>query len=192
MTEDKQNRPLRPLVCTVEGCAKSIRRRGKVCTMHYTRMRRHGSYDTPLTPREKTLLNGEIRCAKCETLKSKNEFYEDGRTYSGYSPYCKSCNNIDCKKRRSEKTKETHRGIHLKASYGLSIQDYQTMLKDQNNACALCGRSEEYKALSVDHDHKTGKVRGLLCNKCNTALGFFQDNIETVSKALDYLKRFIE
>lgn len=157
--------------------------------MHYTRMLRHGSYDTPLTPREKTLLNGEIRCAKCETLKSKDDFYEDGRTYSGYSPYCKSCNSLSCKQYRSKTTRKEMRNRQLQADYGLTLEQYHMILTLQNNACAICGKTDEYRALCVDHDHKTGKVRGILCSSCNRALGYFHDRVDVLKKAMAYIEK---
>ena len=63
------------------------------------------------------------------------------------------------------------------------------MLEHQNECCLICNKNDE-KALCVDHCHKTGKVRGLLCNKCNKALGLFNDNIELIKVAASYLERF--
>ena len=63
------------------------------------------------------------------------------------------------------------------------------MLIDQNNSCAICNRHVNVlpKNLDVDHDHITGKVRGLLCGKCNMGLGYFQDNINIMDKAIQYI-----
>ncbi len=57
--------------------------------------------------------------------------------------------------------------------YGLSEADYQNMVDSQENLCAICGRTEDNKALAVDHDHDTGEIRGLLCGYCNVRLGWF-------------------
>ena len=82
----------------------------------------------------------------------------------------------------------------LKNTYKISIEEYEQKLKEQNYSCAICNRHrDEFKRnLSVDHDHKTGKVRGLLCVKCNTALGMLNDNVEYFTAAIMYLKSFEE
>lgn len=83
------------------------------------------------------------------------------------------------------------------ADYGISPKEYNSMASKQKNLCALCGCKERrryYKTnkpftLSVDHDHKTGKIRALLCGDCNRALGLFQENIELLLKAARYLRK---
>ncbi len=77
----------------------------------------------------------------------------------------------------------------LKCRYGITIQDYDTMLENQGGKCAICRRERLGKRkLCVDHDHATGKVRGLLCTVCNSALGFIES--PRYERALEYLKRF--
>lgn len=84
------------------------------------------------------------------------------------------------------------RAQDLKEKYGISLQEYDEILKKQNDRCAICGKKSNengrYKVLYVDHDHKTGKVRGLLCESCNFALGLFRDKIDIVENAVKYLK----
>jgi len=79
----------------------------------------------------------------------------------------------------------------IKTRYDMSVEDYETLLNKQNGVCAICGsESSGHKSknrLSVDHCHSTGKVRGLLCSHCNSALGHFKDSPILISKALDYL-----
>jgi hypothetical protein len=74
--------------------------------------------------------------------------------------------------------------------FGITVSDYEAMLRDQNYRCILCG-SEEWECrddvLAIDHDHKTGKVRGLLCNSCNLGLGHFRDNPDLLERAQNYL-----
>ncbi len=71
--------------------------------------------------------------------------------------------------------------------YDLSLEEFNQLLEKQNNSCGICGKSfEEYRNY-IDHDHVTGKVRGLLCSGCNTGLGKFGDNIEGLMKAIYYL-----
>ena len=94
-------------------------------------------------------------------------------------------------RRNYKKTRELklvkHRHHVLKSRYGMTIEDYYKLLEKQNNKCSIC-KLEAIKTLDVDHDHKTGVVRGLLCEGCNTGLGKFQDNPDLLGKALLYLK----
>lgn len=78
----------------------------------------------------------------------------------------------------------------LKHRFNITIEDFNLMLEKQNNCCMICGINQDslQRFLSVDHDHKTGKVRDLLCNNCNAGLGLFNDSIEILKNALIYLK----
>jgi hypothetical protein len=71
--------------------------------------------------------------------------------------------------------------------YGISVDDYETILLKQKNGCAICGQIPTNKKLTVDHDHKTGQVRGLLCSLCNMGLGLFKDNVSRLATAIQYL-----
>lgn len=83
---------------------------------------------------------------------------------------------------------------HYKKSYGLTYEEVKQLREQQNNLCAICGEigfmmNDRVKStLNVDHDHKTGKIRGLLCHNCNRALGLLQDNVERLRKAITYLE----
>lgn len=77
---------------------------------------------------------------------------------------------------------------HRERKYGITKRRYENMLYLQGGKCRICGNLERDRRLSVDHCHNTGKVRGLLCRRCNLALGFFDDDIDRVKKALTYLK----
>lgn len=74
--------------------------------------------------------------------------------------------------------------------YGLTEEQHQKMFDNQNYRCATCGRhqNELPKKLSIDHCHNSGKVRGLLCNNCNVALGFVRDSVATLENMIKYLK----
>lgn len=84
--------------------------------------------------------------------------------------------------------------------YGITFKQYNEMLIKQNNICAICNKPEtafikktnKIKALSVDHCHTTGKIRGLLCHKCNYGIGMFKENIKSLSNAIKYLKLHLE
>ena len=75
----------------------------------------------------------------------------------------------------------------IKAKYGMSKEDYNTLLASQDGVCAICGNTNGSKRLSVDHDHTTGAIRGLLCTPCNALLGMAKDNIDTLASAIDYI-----
>ena len=77
---------------------------------------------------------------------------------------------------------------YLKRDYGLTKESYLEMLKSQNGVCAICCNPEKKRRLAVDHCHNTGKIRGLLCTRCNTSIGRFNDDVELLQKAIDYLK----
>lgn len=81
----------------------------------------------------------------------------------------------------------------LKNNYNLSKEEYFKILEEQNGKCAICSSddpgSSTYSKLCVDHCHKTNKIRGLLCFKCNTSLGKFGDNVEFLKKAIKYLEK---
>ena len=84
------------------------------------------------------------------------------------------------------------RHYKLQYMYGITETDYQKMLEEQNGVCAICGinatiRKGAHIRLSVDHCHDTGKVRGLLCNRCNHAIGVFKDDPTLLKKAMEYL-----
>jgi hypothetical protein len=90
-----------------------------------------------------------------------------------------------------EKVKEVIERSRLKRQYGITVDDYNEMVINQNNVCAICGKEETEKnnKLSIDHDHETGMVRNLLCHKCNRGLGSFNDDIEILKNAVAYLSK---
>ena len=93
------------------------------------------------------------------------------------------------------KTSDYQKNDQLNRRYGISLHEYKEILKSQKGVCAICGKNDgrmknsTVYPLSVDHDHKTGKVRGLLCNSCNSGLGYFQDSLNFLNKAIIYLEK---
>ena len=77
----------------------------------------------------------------------------------------------------------------LKTTFGITLEGYNKLFELQSGCCAICGihQSELNTNLAVDHDHKTGRVRALLCSRCNTGLGQFKEDVEIIKKALEYL-----
>jgi len=87
-------------------------------------------------------------------------------------------------------TREYEQNKYYRMEYGITLADYNRMLVDQNGKCAICKRSGE--KLHVDHDHATGKVRELLCNSCNTALGFLNEDVSRLSAMRKYIQKHKE
>ena len=135
-------------------------------------------------------------CKTCAIEKPMDEFPK-GRTYKdGIRPHCITC-------RREYEVESFHKHKHkrpydyladkdkkLQRSFGISYQEYLTMLEAQGGCCAICGTNDtgKRKAFAVDHNHDTGRIRGLLCSNCNTGIGNLRDNVELLERAIDYLR----
>jgi hypothetical protein len=128
-------------------------------------------------------------CFKCKEEKEANCFHADKRnTSTGLYAWCKVCKS-KAGSLWGKKNSTRVRNAQLKRNYGISLEDYQKMKEAQNNCCATCKRNESKlkRSLMVDHCHDSGKIRGLLCDECNLALGKIEDNIQTLEKMILYL-----
>lgn len=146
-------------------------------------------------------------CYKCLLDKPLTEgFYKDDHSTGGYGYMCKDCHKAYHKERRSKDVArakayyalypQKRKEILRKNKYGITREEYDAMLVAQNYVCAICGKSQNRKTrgvlqpLSVDHDHKTGKIRGLLCHKCNIVLGLMGESPEMIPKIRTYLLHY--
>lgn len=103
----------------------------------------------------------------------------------GY-PVCADC-KIDKRDPVKERRKEELRKFR---KYGISEEQYYEMIRSQGSKCAICSTDEPTsKGWQIDHCHSTGKVRGILCHHCNTAIGQFKDNVEHLLSAVEYLRK---
>jgi hypothetical protein len=141
-----------------------------------------------------------LTCIDCGVEKSLTEFWKKGTPRTdgtfGYRAYCRDCGtdkrlHVYHNEGGKEKQKKRSFKNNLK-KYGITPENYQEFFNKQEGKCAICSSSEVSVArrsynLFVDHDHKTGKVRGLLCHHCNTGLGQYRDNTELLQKAIEYL-----
>lgn len=144
-------------------------------------------------------LKGQKKCPLCKEVKDITSFYTSGKSNKGYSSHCIVCMNDVATKNRPahaekrnkyyEKYKRRGRDLKLRAKYGITIEQYEQMKAAQNYACAICGEQERKKDLAVDHNHVTGKIRGLLCQMCNLALGYMRDDPVRVRKVAAYLEK---
>lgn len=98
-------------------------------------------------------------------------------------------------KRWRDKNRDKVTDYDLKRRFGISLDEYNKLLEEQKGVCAICDKPETYtyrgkiKNLSVDHDHSNGRIRGLLCYKCNLGIGQFEDSIELLDRAKQYLTK---
>lgn len=148
------------------------------------------------------------RCSSCGIEKNEDQFFRTGKQKSGKIKYrgdCKDCakksTSLWRKKNRSHynnyvamwraKNPDRQHATEIKRNYGLSKDKYEKMLIEQNYKCGICKKMhnilEKRGRLFVDHSHSTGIVRGLLCAQCNTGLGNFDDNIDLLKKAIEYM-----
>ncbi|MCK5615807.1 endonuclease VII domain-containing protein [Candidatus Pacearchaeota archaeon] len=156
------------------------------------------------------------RCSCCKTEKPLIDFYGNKSKPDGLSCDCKICSKryheiyrVKNREKLNEKDRKRYKGCkkhplsptdklikkdyYLKRTYGVTLKQYDKMFEDQNGVCAICGRAEirTYKGvptrLAVDHNHKTGKVRALLCSNCNQSLGIYENRKKEFE---DYLRSF--
>lgn len=127
----------------------------------------------------------EKRCPGCESFKPFDAFPRNRATRDGIAVYCKPCHNARAKESR-ERLHGGSRHYHLVRRYGVTAEQVDALIAQQQGLCAICG---EGPAEHVDHDHATGAVRGIRCFRCNAGLGSFRDNPEWLGKAIEYLGR---
>jgi len=82
-----------------------------------------------------------------------------------------------------------NRELQIKRKFNLTLDDYNTMINNQNNKCAICGDELKFgKLTAIDHSHTSGKVRGILCHNCNVAMGLLKENVNTLQSMITYLE----
>jgi hypothetical protein len=125
-------------------------------------------------------------CTKCGEQKPLSEFYKDKNRKLGVRVYCKNCSKL-----KPEERKRYNKTYQLKSLYSLTNADYEQLKKEQNNSCAICKeRLDDGFGTHVDHNHKTGLVRAVLCRKCNLLLGHAKDSTDILQSAIMYLNKY--
>jgi hypothetical protein len=159
------DRPERPTSCSAPECDRPVASRG-MCDMHYRRIRKGNEVEP------------ERSCRQC------------GANLAGTNLQRQFCNHHCLQAWQYWERRRTHRERWLK-KYDLTVEQYEAMAERQSGRCAICGGSEPKTNgglhWCVDHDHATGKVRGLLCHDCNIGLGKFRDETSLLLRAADYL-----
>ena len=161
-------------------------------------------------------MNDIIKICKTHGELTKEQVMKSGTTPKGTIQFrCKECNKVAQRKHRDNDPeaflvwqrnyqKDNYdsklRWNRLKSVFGVNKEQYDAMLTSQNHVCAICKEPETLKSkigrrrhefLCIDHCHDTGKIRGLLCRKCNGSLGGFKDSISMLESAIKYLELFI-
>jgi hypothetical protein len=136
-------------------------------------------------------------CTVCKVAKPFEDFYDGYKakkqrdvTNRKY-PHsrCKECDHARVKiYHKDNKAKVTKRQLisHRRRLYGLNEEEYNNMILSQNNLCAICNKPSD-KTLHIDHDHVTGRVRGLLCSNCNLGIGLLEEDLIVLNRAIEYL-----
>lgn len=131
------------------------------------------------------------QCSRCKEQKPRSDFNSDKTRDDGLFPYCRKCKAESARNYKKllspEKRKAIRKSKSLRDKYDLSVAEYKQLLKLHSNQCAVCGSTSD---LCVDHDHETNQVRGILCDKCNKALGFARDDIGILARLINYLTAF--
>ena len=133
-------------------------------------------------------------CIDCQIAKPASEYHNQKGRYLNSASRCKPCQVIYMREwylNNKQKVKESTRRNRYKRDFNLTVDEYNAILASQGGGCAICGitTSASGKLFPVDHNHKTGAVRGILCDPCNRGLGFFKDNPSLLIKASNYLER---
>lgn len=126
-------------------------------------------------------------CKRCDTNKELTEFRKNGKKHS----WCRICQNEYNKQwyyKNRERGLRWRKNSNLKRAFGITIDEYEKLLKSQGGVCKICGNKQNGKHLAVDHNHATNKIRGILCDNCNRGLGMFKDNPILLNQAIKYLK----
>ena len=160
--------------------------------------------------------NANLFCKICNSNKPETDFYKKtGKYRKEYA--CKKCVNVrrrafylqnreyKIKKAKEYRIKNRETVLHnkRKQNFGITTEQFKNMLLKQNGTCAICKKTEtstinrgenatKTNSLSVDHSHKTGAIRGLLCGRCNRGIGYFKDDIKLLYSAAKYLKKALE
>ena len=145
-----------------------------------------------------------IRCSRCREVKPREGFTRNAARPNGLNNQCTACRKdgyersagrILAERRRRYKADPEHRAQlraeQRRAATGVLAPEYDAMCAEQGNCCYICGKAcTSGKALAMDHDHATGKLRRPLCSRCNLTLGKVHDDTALLRRMADYLDRF--
>ena len=132
---------------------------------------------------QKTLIAaGQKYCPKCDQVLPLDRFSRNKSTANGYESHCRSCRSRAGNRVALDRMNETR----FLRRYGITVEQRDALLRDQGGKCAICKRPLTRPCL--DHDHATGRARGLLCQQCNTLIGMSRDTVAILQAAISYLE----
>lgn len=152
-------------------------------------------------------------CHKCRTLKTVGEFFKRTPPRKGFQSSCKKCRtnrqlalrqdpewrrraneiSLDYRRRNKEKVKVWDKKSQLRMKYGMTLNELNERLHRQNHRCMICREAfqpKKSKSACVDHNHTTKQVRDILCSRCNSIIGYAEENPEILQSAIDYLQKW--
>jgi len=145
-------------------------------------------------------------CTKCGRELDESEFGPQKTGKNGLSYRCRECvaalrrdyrkthpedveHTREWQRRNRERVRTQQRDRNLRFFHGINSEDFDLVLGAQNGSCAICGATDPNgRGWHIDHDHRTGELRGILCSNCNVALGHFKDNTDAMRNAVAYLE----
>lgn len=134
-------------------------------------------------------------CRKCKVNQPKKDFHKRSSAKDGLYSYCKKCtqeiSSTSYAKKRGKRCAQFTE-YHYKTNYNINYEDFLNLADSQNNCCKICKIELVFSTRSsnravLDHCHATGKIRGVLCNSCNRALGLLKESKDVLKSALSYL-----
>ena len=117
-------------------------------------------------------------CKKCRIRRSKTYYHKNKER------------QLEWGKNYRARNKDKIRNRELIKNYGITLDDFNNIFKEQGKKCGICKKVLTLKEAFVDHIHNTGDVRGILCTRCNTGIGMFGEKLENLKEAICYLKRW--
>ncbi len=181
--------------CHVTNCTNRVYTGGYICTTHIYRIQTHGSYDLPSYEGEPNFLDVEEAPEWSKLECKKHGHLNIDQVYLSYThKNGKKYQTTGCRRCALDK--------NIKKNYGLEggIDEYERLATEQESKCAICKQEnlsvtndrKRKRKLSIDHCHKTGKFRGIICTHCNSGLGYFRDSVEYLQAAIAYLQEHQE
>ncbi len=140
-------------------------------------------------------------CSKCGELKPFSEFHKLKAQKNGHRPDCKACHQVmkkaynpkrNIKRKQNPRYQEKNLESNLRTAYGITLEEYNALVFQQSGVCKVCKQlptetSNQTNRLVVDHCHKTGRVRGLMCPNCNCALGHLKESVQLCQELAQYI-----